>query len=128
MPFTAATALLHGEVTLESFTAQRLSDPAVLGLARLIQCDIDPGQPNNTASVSVETTAGTVHREFVSQVPGDPGQPLDPGVLERKFRDCAARAAVPLSAGQASGLVKVIGDLEHVTDVSKELSPLLAGA
>jgi 2-methylcitrate dehydratase PrpD len=128
LPFTAATALQHGDVTLESFSAQRRSDPAVLGLARLIQCDIDPGQPDNTASVSVETMAGTVHREFVSQVPGDPGQPLEPGVLERKFRDCATRAAVPLSARQASGLIAVIGGLEHVADVSKELSPLLAGA
>lgn len=125
LPFTAATALLDGDVTLESFDARRRADPALLDLARLIQCDIDPDQPDNTASVSVETMAGTVHREFVSAVPGDPGQPLDPGVLDRKFRDCAARAAVPLSSGQTSGLVEVIASLEHVTDVSKELSPLL---
>jgi 2-methylcitrate dehydratase PrpD len=79
LPFTVATALLHGEVTLDSFTAERLSDEAVLAVARLVQCDIDPGQPDNTASVLVETTTGTVHRELISQVPGDPGLPLSRG-------------------------------------------------
>jgi 2-methylcitrate dehydratase PrpD len=126
LPFTAATALLHGDVTLDSFASERLSESAVLALAQRVQCDIDPRQADNAASVLVETEAGAMHREFVSQVPGDPGLPLDAGALERKFRHCATWAARPVSASQADRLVQLIGALEHVTDVSRELSPLLA--
>lgn len=128
LPFTAATALLHGDVTLDSFARARLSNRAVLALSQRVQCDIDPRQADNTASVLVETRAGAVHREFVSHVPGDPGQPLDSGTLERKFRHCATLAARPISASQTDRLVQLISALEHVTDVSRELSPLFAEA
>ena len=126
LPFTAATALLHGDVTLDSFARDRLSDRAVLALSQRVQCDIDPRQADNTASVLVETREGAVHREFVSHVPGDPGQPLDSGALERKFRHCATLAARRVSASQTDRLVQLISALEHVTDVSRELSPLFA--
>ncbi|HLH57550.1 MAG TPA: MmgE/PrpD family protein [Streptosporangiaceae bacterium] len=128
LPFTVATALAHGDVTLDSFAGERLDDEAILAMARLVRCEIDQGQPDNTARVVVETTDGQVHSEFVTGVAGDPGRPLDSGTLEGKFRNCAARATAPLPAGRIDQLVAAIGALERVTDINRELSPLLTPA
>jgi len=42
MPYLVASALTHGEVTSESFTAQAIADPQVLALADKVHYEFDP--------------------------------------------------------------------------------------
>jgi 2-methylcitrate dehydratase PrpD len=41
LPFTVATAIVHGTVTLDDFSPRALSDPLVLGLARKVSYGVD---------------------------------------------------------------------------------------
>lgn len=100
IPFTVATALLHGDITLTSFTTNRLSDRAIRALAHKV------GERRNEAwgraqaasgSLTVRLAGGKVIREEIPVAAGDPRRPLSDAELEAKFAHCATLAAEPWS-------------------------------
>ncbi|GAA1005097.1 2-methylcitrate dehydratase [Acrocarpospora pleiomorpha] len=91
IPFTVASALRHGTVTLDTFSDQALVDDEVLRLAGIVRivvdADADASYPRERPAVLTVTTAdGMAHEQRVRQPLGEPDNPIDDDGLSAKFR------------------------------------------
>jgi aconitate decarboxylase len=121
--YTVAAALLDGEVTIDTFTDERVVDRDVQALMPRVELILDPriramDFATATSTVTVRQRDGTTFRARVDRPRGIWDNPLPWSGWVDKFRDCAARA-VPLPV--ADRLVAAIEDLEELDD----LAPLL---
>ena len=111
IPFTVAAALVDGAVTLDSFAADRLTDPRLLRLAATV---IDVRNPAWTraqaASGGLTVTLANGERRAwrVMQALGHPARPLSQAALVAKFVDCAHRARTPLATAQATAIADYV--------------------
>jgi 2-methylcitrate dehydratase PrpD len=128
LPFTVAAALIHDEVTLGSFTPDTLGDAGLLALATRVEFEpFDDGRARGAAAcdLSIELDDGRVLHHQVAQALGGPDRPMDEAALDAKFGDCAARAAVPLSAAKSHQLAQRLWALEQEPDVGALLTSTL---
>lgn len=98
IPFTVATALLHGEVTLASFTPARLRDDGIgIISAKVVErSNPDWGRAQAASgSLTFHLADGTAVTHRVMQAAGHPDRPMSDSALIEKLVDCAARAAIP---------------------------------
>ena len=114
IPFTIAVALVHGAVDLDSFGPAMLSDPSVLGVARLVVA-----RPNGawgraeaaSGGVTILLDDGDRLTHIVAQAAGHPDRPVSDDELAQKFIMCAARASPPVTHADARSTVSRILDL-----------------
>jgi 2-methylcitrate dehydratase PrpD len=124
LPFVVAAALLQDEITLGSFSAEHLANPALLALAAKAEFQAAPQWQDNPAGGALTVTLrdGRRLQHAVAQAAGDPARPLSDATLRAKFLDCAARAAVPLTRPGAERLADRIFSLEFEEDAGLVLS------
>lgn len=111
IPYTVAAALIDGAVTLDSFTAERIADPATRALAHKVVERRNPDWGRSEAasgSLTVIFDDGTALSHRVMQAAGHPERPLDDAALIAKFIDCAAHAARPVATDSAASLAQRI--------------------
>ena len=119
LPFTIATALHAGEVSLDSFSAEALAAPGVLELARRVRFGLRADWPRERATsgvLSIRLRDGRTLSHEVSDALGSPARPLDDSRLVAKFIDCLARAAQPREPAIAAALASRILALENEPD------------
>ncbi len=88
-PFLIATGFVHDGVGLDAFTADKMRDPHVLGLAAKIRFQIDPDNPypnNFTGHIRATLRDGRVIEERQPHFRGGAHEPLTRGDLDEKFR------------------------------------------
>ncbi|AHE52358.1 MmgE/PrpD family protein [Sphingomonas sanxanigenens] len=113
IPFTVATAVRDGAVTLDSFTADRLADP---GLHRIGASVIERRNPewgraeaaSGSLTILLDDGSRLFHR--VMQAAGHPDWPLSDSALVAKFIGCAGHAAAPVMPAQATAIAAQILD------------------
>jgi 2-methylcitrate dehydratase PrpD len=119
LPWTIALALVRGEVTLESFDAASLADPALRSLASRVEFHLRPDWERSRATSGTLTLQlsgeGRLHHS-VDDALGSPARPLEEAGLVAKFLDCLARSSRPATTAQASPLATRILDLENLPD------------
>ena len=125
-PYCVAATLLDGRLTLQSFNAKRLADPALRDLMRRIRVvtlrEFDGAYPDRMPTrLTVTTAKGTTHRAQVDLPLGHPGRPLSDQQVEDKFRRLASRR---LSETRVHRLIEAVWNLEQVEDIGT-LMPLL---
>jgi 2-methylcitrate dehydratase PrpD len=102
LPFTVASALVHGEITLASFSSQALTSPAVLDLARRVSFASDESGRLGMTSGIMRIGSASGWTEFTVDHPrGNPDDPLPIGDLRAKFVSCAGQAIRPYAADAA---------------------------
>jgi 2-methylcitrate dehydratase PrpD len=119
LPFTIATAWVHGAVNLDSFSQKALADPDVLDLARRVQFQLREDWPRGRAAsgnLSIRMRDGRQLRHEVPVALGSPARPLADSQLVAKFIDCLSRADRPVPAGPARALATRILALEDEPD------------
>jgi 2-methylcitrate dehydratase PrpD len=87
MAYTVASALVHGDVNVETFRVARLKEPAVLKLAALVECSEDPNSdyPKHCPAILEVTAAGKHYRVHVPFHPGCPEAALSRDDVLDKF-------------------------------------------
>lgn len=113
IPFTVATALMAGQVGLDSFTRSRLACPTTRALASKVRF-VPEGSGFNNANagrLTIGTKDGGLWDRSIAPAFGHPDNPLPPGALEAKFRDCAARAARPPAPESIDRFLGVMANL-----------------
>lgn len=101
IPFTVATALLHGEVSLLSFTPERLAELDLRDVANKVSERRNPEWGREQAasgSLTFHLRDGRTEVAAVTIAAGDPRRPMSDDDLQAKFTQCAALAAEPWSA------------------------------
>ncbi len=126
LPFTVATALVHGHVGLQSFQSECLADERVLRLAARTTVSADaPPRTAIGARLRIRTHGG-VEREMEVLTPlGSPSHPMSSQALIAKFIECAGLAAHPLGSDAARRFADRTLSLEELTDAGTQLMPLL---
>jgi len=112
--FITAACLLRGRFGLVELTPEALQDPEILALAAKVECIADPDTafPEfNSGGVSVTTTAGATHQEYirVNLGMGDRAMPADDIIA--KYR---ASAQLAFSEAQATRLERTVLRLEDM--------------
>jgi 2-methylcitrate dehydratase PrpD len=118
LPFTVATALLKGKVTLESFSEPALADVQVRAMAERIVFVEHPDSPGSATSAAVflRQRDGRSFEHRITDPKGSPARPLTDEALVDKFVDCLGRARSPLAPAQARSLAGRILGLEAESD------------
>ena len=119
MPFCVAAAIAEGEVTLATFDARHLEDPALRRLAARVtmrrDASLDAQAPPLTeATVRIVLADGRVLTQAAHGARGYPEQPASRDELAAKFLSCAAAT---LPGPDAARLLAALETLETVTDL-----------
>ncbi|MDB5420595.1 MAG: MmgE/PrpD family protein, partial [Brevundimonas sp.] len=128
IPFTTATALVHGRVDLDSFSDEALAKPAVLALAARTRYELDAAATLRDAAsgrLAILLKDGRTLDMAVSHPLGAPQNPATEQDLLAKFVDCASRAARPLTPNQQAQVIPSLLRLhlaENVAGVFARLS------
>lgn len=118
LPYNVARALLDGDITVDSYSAERISDPAAVALMSRTTVSEDPALtklfPRHLANrVSVTLVSGeTLAREMISG-PGSLETPMTDEDFERKFRRMAQPHIGRIAQDRVLGFV---AELERQTD------------
>jgi 2-methylcitrate dehydratase PrpD len=121
LPFTVATALLDGAVTLDSFTAGSLARRDIQDLAQRIEFELRPDWGRDQAvcgAVRVALADGHELREEILDPRGSPRRALDDADLVAKFVECTGRARQPLAEPDATALARRLLDMQREPSVA----------
>jgi 2-methylcitrate dehydratase PrpD len=128
MPFCAAAAVVDGCVRVETFEADRLTDPRLASLMSRISMRVDTSfdgtaPPLTQARVRIELRDGRTLVQTAHGARGYPDRPPSGDELSDKFLACARRA---ISAAAAERALDGLRNLGEVTDVRTVIALLQA--
>ena len=122
--YTTLLALLDGDVTVDSFTNERLSAPDVAALLPKVQLQFDDSIPFDKlkmhAVVNIWLKDGRQLTKRVEKIPGWPGsagKPLTREQRHRKFFSCTRRVLDEKGARRMLELVESLETLPDVTEI-----------
>lgn len=117
MPYLVAYAAVHGTVDLNAFEEKSIADQAVEDLRRRVTFAVNEDRPYDDygATVTVETTAGSVHERIQDQPPGTNDDPLTDAELRDKFEMCWE---VIRPNNSAETVYRRLDSLRNVDDIS----------
>jgi 2-methylcitrate dehydratase PrpD len=130
LPFTVATALCRGEVTLASYRPECLRNEDILDLARRLSfaVDDDPSASNNATrgTLTLRTRTGEMLSMHIENPLGHSSRPMGEQSLRDKFTSCANLAKHPMPASQMRQIADAVLRLDAVSDLSREFFVLLS--
>lgn len=130
LPFTVATALCRGQVTLASYSDAALRDPEVIELAKRLTFAVsaDPAATDNATrgTLSLTTRDGRVLTLHVENPLGHRSRPMSESDLQNKFAQCAALARDKGMASRSGEIARTVLGLDAVSNLRDELFSLLA--
>jgi 2-methylcitrate dehydratase PrpD len=91
-PYCIAAAFVRGNIGLDAFTDDAVSDPRVVALATKVRYRIDPQNPypkNFTGHIRAVLNDGSVAEERQPHMRGGAHEPLTRQDIEEKFALCA---------------------------------------
>jgi 2-methylcitrate dehydratase len=92
LPYITARAIFDGDITNDSYTADKLRDPRILAFMRKITVKEDPqltagvGKEGVPTRITATLDDGRRIVRQVNDIPGFPGRPMQRPSIERKFR------------------------------------------
>jgi 2-methylcitrate dehydratase PrpD len=122
VPWTVATALVKGNVSLEDFTEEALRNEDVLEISQKVTGQLDPSMNRHgvsPGSVTIATKAGDEYTEYVEYCLGSPERPMTFDDCARKFRECSAYSIKPLSDDRVDKVIELIRQIEKLDDATE---------
>jgi 2-methylcitrate dehydratase len=119
LPYITARAMLDGDISNDSYAADRLRDPRVLALMGKTTVKEDPafvasgGNAPPTRVTAILGDGRRVARE-IDDMPGFPGKPMTRADVERKFRSNLGRRTLQEDAGT---VLEVLWALDRTDDL-----------
>ncbi|BBK35315.1 hypothetical protein STAQ_03930 [Allostella sp. ATCC 35155] len=124
LPFTVASAAVHGAVSLDTFQPAGLADAAVRALLPRVRVTLEveaQGEGRGTfpmpGVVTVRLASGAEAKATKVYVTGHPNNPMTFEDVARKFRICADFAGMERSA--AERVIALVRKLEDVPDAAE---------
>jgi len=122
VPWTVATALLKGKVTLDSFTPESIKDQSVVAVARKVTGELDNTMDRHGVGpgrVTITTSDGKQYIEEVEHFLGSVQNPMSFDDCAEKFRECAPCALKPLPSNTVEEIIGLVRNLDEVDDISR---------
>jgi 2-methylcitrate dehydratase PrpD len=122
LPWTVATCLVKGKVTLEDFTKEAITNESVLQISNKVTGHLDPDLSRHGVGptrVSIKMKNGAEYTEFVEFCLGSVERPMAFADCVNKFRECYPASVKPLSPDAAEKIIEMIRHLEDVKDATE---------
>jgi 2-methylcitrate dehydratase PrpD len=122
IPWTVATALVKGKVTLEDFTETAIRRKDVLEVARKVTGQLEPEfnrRGVGPGKVTIKMADGSEFSEYVEFCLGSVENPMSFSDCERKFRECYPYSIRPISAAAAEKVIELTWKLEQLDDAAQ---------
>lgn len=123
VPFTVATALQQGNVTIADYADEKMTDVGILAMADRVgyryddRYDFVAGDGFPGGEIEIRTRDGRTLTRSQVRAYGHPLEPMTWDGLIEKFKDCAGYAAHPISADALDRAVEGFRNLESVENV-----------
>jgi 2-methylcitrate dehydratase PrpD len=114
IPYTVASALLRGKVTLEDFEVEVVKQARTGELAKKVIVEEDKGMGKYSTVVHIYNLSGRPFTKRVDVFKGHPENPLSREEFLQKFRECARFSAVPLDSRRVE---KILANLQEIEDI-----------
>ena len=133
MPYCIAAALVDHQVTLETFTSEKMEDRDIINVRKKVHlsfpnlpiwpglADVGPDTEFVGNPVTVRTADGRSYNARVDIPRGDPALPLTDDELLTKYHDCVRTQLRP---NQTEHSVALVLGLERVADIRTLLTTL----
>jgi 2-methylcitrate dehydratase PrpD len=133
MPHCIAAALVDHQVTLDTFTSDKMKDPGIVAAKKKVHlsfpdlpiwpglADVGPDTEFVGNPVTIRTTDGRSYNARVDIPRGDPALPLSDDELLAKYRDCGRSQ---LRADEIERSVELVLGLERVADIGTLIAAL----
>jgi 2-methylcitrate dehydratase PrpD len=123
LPLVLAHVFLKGDVFINDFAGEALTDPQVHALAHKIRVVRNAAVHDENAMVPlmlhIHLRHGQQHTMSLEAVLGSPAKPLSQEAQLQKFRRCWQHGAQHLPAGNAERLIALVQHLEEVDDATR---------
>lgn len=123
LPFTVASALVHGRLGLAQFLPPALADASVQALATRCRCQVRPAASGDAlrGSLVLVLRDGRQLSLAVDEPLGSPQRPLSEAALMDKFVDCARYGVTPMDAEEARRIAIAIAALDACDSIESIL-------
>lgn len=134
IPFTVATALIDGNVSLSHFSESSIHRKDILALAQRVEAYVDEdierewSRSISPANVQIDMQDGTTHHLRIDLPLGHPSRPMSVADFDIKAADCFRISAHPLRENAHRQLRDLVDGLESLGDVrglARALDPVL---
>jgi 2-methylcitrate dehydratase PrpD len=122
LPWTVATALVKGKVTLEDFTKTAIRRADVLEVARKVTCQLDKNLNRRgvgPSRVTIRLTNGSEYSEYVEFCLGSIENPMTFSDCAKKFKECYPYSIRPISTATADNIIELTRNLELLEDANQ---------
>lgn len=123
LPYTISVAIVRKNVFIDDFFEERIKgDTQVAQLAKKVKVVVDQepiAKGLTPCVVDIRTKDGKLYSERVEILRGDPRKPVSLEEVAQKFSKCAAFSVKPMPKENVEEIIRVIGNLETVPDVSR---------
>ena len=122
LPWTVATALVKGNVTLEDFTMTAIRKEEVLEVSRKVRGRLEPEfnkRGVGPSSVTIKLTTGHEYTHYVGFCLGSVENPMTFDDCVRKFKECYPYSIRPISAATADNVIELVQHLERLKDATQ---------
>ena len=122
IPFTVSTALIDGNVTLDSFDDDKLTRSDVLALAEKFSYELNDEWDKSVkmktgGRIVITMKDGSSYENTVAETLGNPENPMSMQDLIAKFTSCMAKSAQPKDAEYAAMVADHVMNLELIEDM-----------
>jgi 2-methylcitrate dehydratase PrpD len=122
VPWTVATALVKGKVSLEDFTEEAIKREDVLKISQKVTGELDTRMNRHGVGpgrVTILMEDGAEYTEEVEHCLGSIERPMTFEDCAAKFREGAARSIKPLPGDTADKVIELVGQLERLSDATE---------
>lgn len=126
IPFAVGTLLKYGEITLNSFTAERLNDRDIEKLGSLVTYEFDPRltkEQNKVTVVTIKTNRGSFTHSLNHPL-GCRENPMSDEQFKEKFIHCFKFSKFRYSDSRIDDIYNAASRLEEISDVRSLVSLL----
>ncbi len=120
VPWTVATALVKGKVTLHSFTPESIKDQAVVAVARKVTGELDNAMNRHGVGPGRITMKMKDSRELVAEIEhfrGSIQNPMSFNDCADKLRECSDFALQPLPSHKVEKIIEMIRHMEEIKNI-----------
>ena len=121
MPYCVSAALMDGDITLDTFTRERIHDPKLRALIQKVKvnrnAEMTAGYPDGIPNLLIiKTTDGRTFEKKITYPLGHNKNPMNDAEIEKKFRTLAGRV---MPDTDVQKILDALWSIETCTDVSQ---------
>ena len=119
MPFVLGTVAVCGDIDLDSFSKERLSDPAILEFGKKVTYTVDKtlAKDENKVTTMTVKAGDKTYTGHLESALGSLEHPMDEERIRSKFMDCFAHADRPFSEKRAERMIEAAVHLDELGDI-----------